>query len=162
MASLFHIAAEYREQAEKLANLDLPPEVVTDTLESLDGDVKAKSIALGFVIRSIEAEAAAEKEWAKTAADLAKSLQARADSLREYLSDTLLVCGIEKVESPGLKLSFRKSEAVVISDAALIPVEYLAPPKPQEPDKLAIKADLKEGVIIPGAALEQRKSLQIK
>ena len=38
MTALSLIAAEYRAQAELLADLDLPPEVVADTLESIGGE----------------------------------------------------------------------------------------------------------------------------
>ena len=40
MTTLSLIAAEYRSQAEALADLDLPPEVVADTLESIGGDMQ--------------------------------------------------------------------------------------------------------------------------
>lgn len=48
-------------------------------------------------------------------------------------------------------LSYRKSEAVSILDASIIPTEYLTPPKPQEPspDKKAIKEAIGKGVEIP-------------
>lgn len=162
MASLHHIAAGYRAQAAQLADLDVSPEVVAATLEELAGELSDKARAVAFVIRAIEAEAEAEKAWAKTAMDKAKSLQNRADGLREYLSGAMLACGLEKVSSPGISLSFRKSEAVNIFDQSAIPAEYMAEPKPPEPNKTAIKADLKEGVIIPGASLEVRHNLQIK
>ncbi len=54
MTSLYHIAAEYRAAAAKLADMDLPPEVVFDTLEGMAGEVEAKAIACGHVIRAIE------------------------------------------------------------------------------------------------------------
>jgi hypothetical protein len=43
MSTLFDLAAEYREAADRLAELDLPDEVVHDTLESLSGDLTAKA-----------------------------------------------------------------------------------------------------------------------
>lgn len=162
MTALHHIAAAYRAQAEQLASLDASPEQVSGALESLEGELSDKARAIGFVIRAIEAEAEAEKAWAKQAADKAKSLQNRADSLREYLSGAMRACGLEKVTAPGIALSFRRSEAVNILDASSIPAEYLAPPRPRDPDKVAIKEDLKAGVIIPGAALDVRHTLQIK
>jgi hypothetical protein len=52
----------------------------------------------------------------------------------------------------------------VIDEPALIPVEFLRTPPPPapEPDKTAIAAAIKAGREVPGAHVEQRKSLQVK
>jgi hypothetical protein len=162
MATLNHIAAIYREEAEKLAELDLPAEVVADTLEGMAGELEDKARAIGFLIRSIEAEADAEKQWAANAAAHAKALQNRADSMREWLAGAMLSCGLERVESPGIRLSFRKSESVAITDAVLIPADLFAAPKTPEPDKTAIKAAIKAGRVVSGAEIVTKQSLQIK
>ena len=72
--------------------------------------------------------------------------------------------GIEKISGPGVELSFRKSSAVVVDGTDLIPAEYMrTKPAPEpEPDKKAIADAIKAGVEVPGAHLEQRRSLQIK
>ena len=116
------------------------------------------------MVRSFEADAAAIKQWAKDAATRAGALQARADSLREYLSRSMQACGIDKISGPGVALSFRTSHAVVIDEPALIPAEYMrqTPPPPPEPDKEAIKVAIKLGEIVPGAHIETRMNLQIK
>lgn len=164
MTSLFLIAAEYRDAADKLADLDLPPEVVADTLESLGGELEVKAQAVGHMIRRLEADATAIKQWAQTANDRAKAVQARADSLHAYLSSTLAACGIQRVEGPGIAISWRKSTAVVIDEPGLIPAEFMRQPEPPPPapDKTSIAASLRAGVDVPGAHLEQRSSLQIK
>ena len=164
MTSLFLIAAEYRDAADKLADLDLPPEVVADTLESLGGELEVKAQAVGHMIRRLEADAAAIKQWAQTANDRAKAVQARADSLHAYLSANLAACGIQRVEGPGIALSWRKSSAVVIDEPGLIPAEFMRQPEPPPPapDKRAIGDAIKAGAEVPGAHIETRSNLQIK
>lgn len=164
MTALYALAAEYRQAAAVLADLDIPPEVVADTLESIGGDLQIKAQNVALMVRSIEADAAAIKQWAKDAADRAKAVESRAEQLREYLARCLSDAGIEKVEGPGVAISWRKSSAVVIDQAELIPAEFMRqkPPPTAEPDKTAIAAAVKAGQEVPGAHVEQRKNLQIK
>lgn len=163
-ATLFALAAEYRDSAARLMDLDLDPQTITDTLESLSGDLETKATNTAMFVRSLEADAASVKQWAKDAAERAKAMEARAERLREYLAGNMAACGIEKVEGPGVSISFRKSSAVVIDGEDLIPAEYMRqkPAPAPEPDKKAIADAIKAGIEVPGAHIEQRRSLSIK
>ncbi len=164
MTALFMIAAEYRDAATKLADLDLPPEVVADTLDSLSGDLEVKAQCVAHMVRKFESDALAIKQWAQTATDRAKAAQARADSLRAYLSEALASCGIQRVEGPGIALSWRKSTEVKIDEPGLIPAEYMRQPDPPPPapDKRLIGDAIKAGKDVPGAHIATRSNLQIK
>lgn len=164
MTALYLIAQEYRTAAAQLADLDLPPEVIADTLEGLAGDLETKAQSVAHMVRVMEADAAAVKQWAKDATERAKAIEARADRLREYLSSNMIACGITKIEGPGVTLSFRKSTAVVIDDEAQIPAAYMRqrPPPPPEPDKVLLSAAMKAGEVVPGARLETRQALHVK
>lgn len=164
MTALYLLANEYRAVAEQLADLDLDPQTVADTLESMSGEIEAKSMAVGHMVRAIEANAAAMKQWAQDAQERARSAQARADALREYLSSNLQACGINKVEGPGIALSFRKSTAVLIDEPGLIPAEFMRQPEqpPPSPDKKAIGDALKASEVVPGAHVETRMNLQLR
>lgn len=61
-------------------------------------------------------------------------------------------------------VSYRASSAVEIIDVSLIPSEFMKTPKVPEPtaDKIAIKAAINEGKEVPGARIEERKTLSIK
>ena len=163
MTALYAIANEYRAAAEKLADLDLDAQSISDTLEGMAGELELKAQNVGFMVRKFEADASAMKEWAKSATDRAKATEARADALRAYLARCMDATGIEKIEGPGIKLSFRKSTAVIIDGVDLIPAQFMRVPEPPPPapDKPAIAAELKAGREVPGVHLESRKSLQI-
>ena len=164
MTALYALAAEYRATALQLADLDLDAQTVADTLEGISDGLMSKAENVGMMVRSIEADASAIKQWAKDAADRAKAMESRADQLRAYMTRCLEDAGIEKVEAPGIRISWRKSTAVAIDDAALIPAEYMQqkPPPEPEPDKTKIGDALKAGKDVPGAKLDHRRSLQIK
>ena len=91
-------------------------------------------------------------------------LTKQAQLVRAHLLQTMQAAGLQILSSPLLHVSFRASSAVNISDASLLPPEYVHPDKVVrgEPDKPRIAEDLKLGVLIPGASLEKRINLQIK
>src|SRR5574337_271376 len=120
MTALWALASEYREAAQKLADLDLDEQTIADTLESLSGDLEVKAQNIGMMVRALEADAAAIDEWAKQAKERASAMRSRAGRMHEYLSDTLLACGIKRISGPGIELSWRKSTRVVIDDEEMI------------------------------------------
>lgn len=164
MTALYLIAQEYRFTAAVLADMDIDPQTAADTLEALAGELETKAQAVAFVARSLDADAAAVKQWAKDAVERAKAMEARAESLREYLSRQLQACGVTKVAGPGITIGFRASSDVVIDEPGLIPAEFMKQPDPPPPapSKTLIGEALKAGREVPGAHLEQRQNLQIK
>ena len=164
MSTLFALTNEYRAAAMKLAEMDLDAQTIADTLESLSGDLEVKAQGVAHMVRSLEADAAAVKQWSKDAAERAKALDNRAESLRSYLAHCMEASGIEKISGPGIALSWRSSSAVVIDGEDLVPAEFMRqkPAPAPEPDKTAIAAAIKAGQEVPGAHIEHRRSLQIK
>ena len=161
--ALFQLVAEYRAAGEVLAELDIDPQTLADTLESLSGDLESKAQAVAYVSMNLSATANAIRVHAKSQLMRADAIEARCHSLREYLARCMQGAGLLKIEGPGVKLSFCKSSAVVIDGADLIPVEFMrqAEVPPPAPDKAAIKAAITAGREIPGAHIEVRQSLQI-
>ena len=164
MSALYLLSAEYQQAARDMADLELDAQTIADTLESIGGELEHKAQNVALMVRSFEADAAAIKQWAKDATTRASAVQARADSMREYLSRSMQACGIEKIAGPGIALSFRTSQAVVIDEPGLIPDEFMSQPEPPapSPNKAEISAAIKAGFAVPGAHLETRKNLQIK
>ena len=52
--TLFEIAAEYRDMAEKLADLDLDEQTVADTLDGESGALVAKGTSIAAVVRNLD------------------------------------------------------------------------------------------------------------
>lgn len=164
MTALYNLATEYRAAADRLHDLDVPEEVIADTLEGLAGEVEAKSTNVAFVVRNLEALAdqikAAEGEMAKRR----KAIENRAARIRDYLKTNMERCEISKIESPYFVISLcNNPESVEIMDESLIPRDYLREiPVSFQPDKSLIKVAIKEGYEVPGCALKRTQRLQIK
>ena len=73
-----------------------------------------------------------------------------------------VLVGASKFETAKVKLSFRASEAVEITDQNEIPKDFLVEKVTVAPDKAAIKAAIKNGIYIPGAEIVRKENLQIK
>lgn len=164
MTALYQLAADFRAQAEKLADMDLDPQTLADTLESISGDVEVKAQNVAMFCRNLEATADAIKAHREAQKEREDAMRKRAEALKSYLARCMDACGIEKIEGPGIALSFRKSSAVVINEPGLIPAQYMRQPDPPPPapDKAAIAAAIKAGAEVPGAHVEQRRNLQIR
>ena len=163
---LYTIAMDYRDMAEALADLDLPPEVVADTLESMAGDLELKITSVSFCVRNMEATSEAIKAAEESMARRRKVIENRIVQIKRYALDSMLLAGVTNVNGPYLRISVRDNpDAVEILPGVLVPSEFmLAPPPrpPASPDKLAIKAAIKAGADLPFARLTQSKRLEIK
>lgn len=165
MTALYELAAEYRADAEKLADMDLDEQTLADTLEGLSGELEVKAQNVIMFTRNLEATAAAIKEAEAQMAARRKALENRAAGLRRYVLENMQFAGIQKIECPFFKLSIRDNPAAVdIYEPGLIPAQYMKQPEPPPPapDKTAIKAAITAGTEVPGARLTKGTRLEIK
>jgi uncharacterized membrane protein YccC len=163
--SLYLIATEYRQALDTLAESDLDPQTLADTLEGLDGELQPKLIAVAMWARNVDADADAIEAAAKAMQDRAKALRAKAERTRAYLLQCMQLAGVERISSPHVVLSVRANPASVeIEDEAQIPAAYMTDPKPvpPKPDKALIKRALQDGHEVPGARLARGVRLEIK
>jgi hypothetical protein len=165
MTALYELAHSYRDVADKLSDLDLPPEVIEDTLEGMSGELEVKATNTAMLVRNLEAGAAAIKDAEATMAARRKALENRAARIRDYLLANMMVAGIQKIECPYFKLAVRENPpAVEVYEPGLIPAQFMKQPEPPppSPDKAAIKDALKDGQDVPGCKLTRGVRLEIK
>ena len=82
--------------------------------------------------------------------------------LKTSLSTACQALGFEKIEGIHAKISFRKSEKTVIDNLEEIPYDYKISETKYKADLNKIKKAINEGKAVPGAHLEENKSIQIK
>ncbi|MBB5414049.1 siphovirus Gp157 family protein [Paraburkholderia atlantica] len=166
--TLYAVAAEYRQAADTLAELDLDEQTLADTLESINGDLTTKSQNVAFVIRNLEAAAEQIGVAVEAMNARAQALEKRAERVREYLLQNMLMAGVQKIDCPYFKLAVKENPPkVIVDNEAQIPAAYMTdpappPPPPAKPDKKLIAAALKDGFDVPGCRLERGKRLEIK
>jgi hypothetical protein len=163
MPSLYQIDTALQSALDTLSDNGgiLTPEL--EAILALDGEQwAAKAQSYMHVITQLEADAeACAKEIARLKASEARSTK-QAEALRDRLRDSLLARGGDPVAVGTWRLSLRKSEAVEVADDAVLSNGYTVTKTTVQPDKAAIKAAIKAGAIIEGAAIVTRYSLQVK
>ena len=164
MKPLFELATEYRAMSDRLHDLDLPEEVVADTLESESGDLIEKGTNVAKVFRNLEAMAAQIKEAELQMQARRKSIEKRAASLREYLHANMEKAGIQKIECPWFVVSIKKNPASVqVDDESAVPRDYFREiPATFALDKSLVKQAIKDGHDVPGCQLVAGTRLEVK
>ena len=180
MATLFdltgealHLQRQINQSAELLFSDD-PDEAAAATaeLEALiefeSGNRRAlesKADAWCWVIDHMRAQSEVRAAHAQRLKDLATTAQQQADALQERLIAALQKVAPDETswELPEHKITSRRSQAVEVSvDVMRLPTEYTTSRTTISPDKAALKAALKDGAQIEGAALVERRSWSIK
>lgn len=164
MTALYELAIKYRQLSDKLHDLDLPDEVITDTLEAESGDLTDKGINVAKMFRNMEADAEKIEEAANQMLARANAIRKRSDGLKQYLFDNMTRAGIQKIESPWFVISIKQNpESVAVDDEASIPRDYFKEiPATFKLDKMLVKKAIKDGFNVPGCHLTRTTKLEIK
>src|SRR5271167_2965305 len=162
---LFEITSQYRALLALEDSEDIPPEVIRDTLEGIEGDFQEKTIAVAKFILSLESSAEAIIYAAEAMLNRGRRLNKRAESIRHYLLlQFQLVDWRKKIEAPDIVISRRNNPvAVQISSETEVPENFWVQPDPppKRLDKKAIKEALQSGTDVPGAYLESGERVSI-
>lgn len=132
----------------------------TQKFDEMQMALEDKLENIGCYIKNLKAEAVALDTEAKALAERGKKAKSKAANLENYLANFLQGSSFETLR---VKISFRKSEYLDISEGAVIPTEYLKPKDP-DIDKVALKKAIKEGRIgdLVGVQILERHNIQIK
>jgi Mg2+ and Co2+ transporter CorA len=155
MASLYEIASRYLDILESMEEDASVLDEIKDTLEN-------KIENIGCYIKDITAMAEAIKTEEENLCARRKTLEKKADRLKEYLASCMQMTGVKKYASQRLAVGFRSSKSVTILNEAMIPEDFMVIKTTKAPDKVAIKTAMENGIYIPGAEITKKENIQIK
>lgn len=123
---------------------------------------KLENIALMAENATVEAKALGEKIKALT--ERKRTAEGKANRCKGYLMAALVKEDgtAEKFATENVAVSVRKNPPSVVCDEDILPDIYKITTMTVAPDKRALMELLKSGAIIPGAHLEQSRSVIIK
>lgn len=143
-------------------NMDLDPEVMKDTLDSIEDAIENKAENIAKLIRNLESDVSAYKEEEDRLKTKRQSAENKVKWLKTYLEDNMKLTGKTKFKSGMFNFSIQKNPASVnITDEKAIPEEFLIQ-QPPKVDKTSLKEILKRGIEVPGAELKQTEGLRIR
>lgn len=128
-------------------------------IDGLQMELEEKTENVLLWIKNLQADAEALKKEKMAFADRQARVEAKAESLKKYVSGVL---NGQKFKTTRVSASWRKSEAVeYVGNVNALPDSYIKIADPVV-DKTALKKLLKSGTEIEGARLIARQNLQIK
>lgn len=161
--NIFEIHTELRKidhiLQENLSELsDEQLDEIIDSIEGLELEKEAKIENTVAYYKNLDAQEKAIAEQVKRLNSRKKTLGNTKDRLKSYLSFS--VPEGDKWDNGVHRVSYRKSEKVVITDESSLP-DYVFKTE-RKPVLTEIKKELKEGVSIQGAEIQQNQNIQIK
>lgn len=143
-------------------DMDLEPETLKDTLDSIEDAIEYKAENIAKWIRNLEADKKAFEEEEKRFKEKKQSADNRIKSLKLYLEDNMRLTGKTKFKAGFFSFAIQNNlPSVEVFDEALIPKQFLIE-QPPKIDRAGIKELLKAGEEVPGAELKHSTGLRIR
>jgi hypothetical protein len=125
-------------------------------------ELQQKAINYAYVIKTVEYDISAIDEELRRLQAVKKAKNNVIDRMKESVVNAMGIYGMEKISSPTMNLSLRRSESVEVDLTEALPDDFKITKTTVTPDKVAIKQAIKQGENITGATLKVNYSLQIK
>jgi hypothetical protein len=161
MKSLYIISEEARNLASFLEDGELSQEVET-ALVINQSELQEKAINYGYVVKSFEGEVSLISEEIKRLTAIKKAKESAIDRMKDAVLSAMQIYSIEKVSSPMLNISVRRTESIEVPLVELLDARFVTEKIVKSADKIGIKKAIKDGEIIEGAFIQANYNLQIK
>ena len=161
--TLYDISEQFMQLLEMAEDPDVDPEVLEATMEGLQGDFEDKADGYATVIASIKGDAAMLKEEIDRLTNRKRTMENNVKRMLQALENSMRLIGLQKFKTTRFSYNIQKNPASVVLDVdpSALPADYLIPQEPKV-DKAKIKEDLKAGIDIGVAHLENTESLRIR
>lgn len=166
--SLYEISERYYEFMKAVEDGDIPQEAVNDTLMLLNEEANEKIDNCACYIKNLLAEAEAIKAEEKALMERRKAKENAAERIKKSIDYMMNLQGKDKFETARNRISYRKSEQLVILDElqfihwAEQNADGFLNYKDPDINKTTIKNAIKAGEKIPFTSIVTKQNLQIK
>jgi hypothetical protein len=161
--SLYQIEQTYLNLVESLIENggELTPELETE-LSINKEQLQNKGVCYGFIVKELEGNIDLIDLEIKRLQALKKPLVNSIDRLKNNLSQAMQMFDVTELKTPLLKINFRKSESIEVTDIDLLDTDFVKTTITKAADKIAIKEAIKAEIPVRGAVLITNYNLQIK
>nr|WP_105980150.1 siphovirus Gp157 family protein [Staphylococcus simulans] len=161
MMNLFNLNEQY-EALRNQIDEGIEPEVLKDTMESIEASIDVKVDNTIGLIRSVEGDIETVDKEIKRLQTVKKQKQTFIHTLKTLLQDMLEYRDLKNYRtSTNYIYKRRNAPSVHITNEKLIDKSYFIEQAPKL-DKKALKEDIQNGADVPGAELHESESLVIK
>ena len=161
--NIFNIQSEYQQLVNELIENggEITPELEL-ALQINKDNFHSKSENYAYITKQFDGEMDIIDNEIKRLQQAKKSREKTIERLKATIEMAMKTFEIDKIETPLIKISFRNSESVEVTDVNDLPNEYKVIKLTETADKLKIKDALKSGMFIEGCSIKTNRNLQIK
>ncbi|RJZ82007.1 hypothetical protein BYS96_002784 [Listeria monocytogenes] len=159
IATLYSIQGKYQQLLNLAEQLD--PELLKNTLESIDDELETKAENVAFVIKELEGQSLILEKETKRLTERKNTINNNVKRLKQSLFDAMITANKQKIKTNLFTLDIRKNPpGIIVEDESKL-LNYLIE-QPKKLDKTKLSDDLKKGIEVPGAKIVQTERLQIR
>lgn len=161
--NIFNIQNEYKLLVSELIENggELTPELEL-SLQINKDQLQSKSENYAYIIKQIDAECDIIDNEIKRLQQAKKVRENTVERLKSTLTIAMNTFEVTEIKTPLIKVSFRKSESIVVYDVNSLPQIFKTVKVTETPDKAKIKEVIKNGDTVVGAELVINSNIQIK
>ena len=161
MKSIYVISEEARNLASLLEEGEFTPEMEL-ALVINQNEIQEKAINYGFVLKTFEGDVSLISEEIKRLTAIKKAKENAIDRMKDAVLSAMQIYSIEKVSSPTMNISIRRTESIEVPLIELLDERFVTEKIVKSADKIGIKKAIKDGEMIEGAFIQANYNLQIK
>jgi hypothetical protein len=161
--ALYQIEQEYLNIVQSI--IDAGGEITEEQETALSiskEQLQNKGVCYGFIVKELEGNIDLIDLEIKRLQALKKPLVNSIDRLKNNLSQAMQMFDVTELKTPLLKINFRKSESIEVTDVDLLDENFVKTTITKAADKIAIKEAIKAEIPVRGAVLITNYNLQIK
>ena len=161
--ALYQIEQEYLNIVQSI--IDAGGEITEEQETALSiskEQLQNKGVCYGFIVKELEGNIDLIDLEIKRLNALKKPLVNSIDRLKNNLSQAMQMFEVTELKTPLLKINFRKSESIEVTDIDLLDADFVKTTITKAADKVAIKEAIKAEIPVRGAVLLTNYNLQIK
>jgi hypothetical protein len=161
--ALYQIEQEYLNIVQSI--IDAGGEITEEQETALSiskEQLQNKGVCYGFIVKELEGNIDLIDLEIKRLQALKKPLVNSIDRLKNNLSQAMQMFEVTELKTPLLKINFRKSESIEVTDIDLLDADFVKTTITKAADKIAIKEAIKAEIPVSGAVLLTNYNLQIK
>lgn len=159
--NLFKLSQNHMAVIRMAENEEMDAETLNDTLDAIEESIELKVENTAYVIKTLEANAKAYKDEMDRMAKSKKTIDNNIKNLKLYMQQAMEQTGMDKIEGKLIKIAIQNNPPSVYVTQEESLKEYMIE-QPKKLDRRALLDDLKQGVVVAGAELQQTRSVRIK
>jgi hypothetical protein len=161
MKSIYVISEEARNLASSLEEGEFTPEMEL-ALVINQKEIQEKAINYAYVLKTFEGDVSLISEEIKRLTAIKNAKESAIDRMKDAVLSAMQIYSIEKVSSPTINISIRRTESIEVPLLELLDNRFVTEKIVKSADKIAIKKAIKDGEMIEGAFIQANYNLQVK